>query len=117
METDKLKAAIFDAEDIKPEAVEVPEWGVTVHLKALDGEARYRISELSASAKARTENSYVVEAYVTEGMVNENGERIIPFEERAMLAKKNPFVVERLCERILELSGIGSNAQADAEAK
>lgn len=117
MSKQSIREAILAAEDIKPELTEIPEWGVTAYLKPLDGDSRYKIGQLAGDSDLRSENAYIAEAYICEALVDENGEKIFDFEDRPLLAKKNPTVIERLYRRITELSGIDADLEADAEKK
>lgn len=118
-----LREKILAAEDIKPEPVDIPEWGVgenhgvPVYLRALDGEDRFAISQIAAAADSKKENIYITEAYVALALVDEDGDRIFELEERGALAKKDPQVLERLFDRIVEISGMRTEDEAAAEKK
>lgn len=123
MSAKSLRDRILQAEDIKPEPVEIPEWGLgkeqghPVFLRPLDGDDRWRISRLAADADRTKQNIYITEAYVSLALVDENGERLIPFEDRRLLAQKNPLVLDRLFNRIVEISGMRAQDEVDAEKK
>ena len=120
MSKKSLKEKILASEDIQPEPVEIPEWGIgkgEAFLRPLDGDSRYKIGQLASGTDLQAENAYIAEAYVCESLFDEKGEQAFEFEDRALLAKKDPAVVERLYRRISELSGIDDTAEGDAEKK
>src|SRR3990167_2414352 len=88
-------AALFAAQDIQEEAVDVAEWGVAVKVRALTrGQAR-KLSELSNEEG---------EAYaLMHGLVQPS----VSPEEAARLVNEKGFAsTEKVLEKILDLSGL-----------
>lgn len=119
---EQLRKSILDANDMLPEPVEIPEWNISAFLRGLDGEQRFALSHLEAPQtdgkdNGKQANKYYVEAWVCLGLVDKNGEQIFTLDERVVLSKKNPLVLERLYERIAELSGVTKEQEEEAEKK
>jgi len=112
-----LKEKILAAEDMTPVPVKIPEWGVEGQLRPLDGESRFRIAQLATATGPDSDNKCIAEAYVCESLRDKSGERVFEFEERSLLAKKSPQVIERLYEQIVEISGIQPSEEEDPEKK
>lgn len=117
MDRETLRAQIEAADDLPLQPVEIPEWDIEAYIRPLDGESRYRIGQLSAGVDVAKENIYITEAYVCEGLVTENGERIFEIADRAILGTKSPAVLERLYNLIVEASGMLAEDEAEAEKK
>lgn len=117
MNKEALRNKILDADDLKPISIPIPEWDIKAFVRPLDGESRYRIGQLASEADLKLNNVYMTEAYVCEGLVNENGEQIFSIDDRALLAKKNPQVIERIYDKIVKLSGMLAEDQEAAEKK
>lgn len=110
-----IRDTILAAEDLQPEPISIPEWNVDAFLRPLDGESRFRIGQLARPAVDDSENICFAEAYICEALVDETGERVFSFDDRKLLAKKDPAVIERLYKRITEISGISDEDEAEAE--
>lgn len=120
MKKKTLRDTILQADDSKPEPIEIPEWGIekgAAFVKPLDGDSRFKISQLATGAATSKTNIYITEAYVVEGLVDEDGEQIFSWDDRALLAKKNPEVLERIYRLVVKASGIRLEDGADAEKK
>ena len=117
MSNKELREKILDADDAKPVPIKIKEWDISAFIKPLDGESRYRIGQLAITRDHQSENTYIAEAYVCEGLVDENGEQIFSFEDRALLAKKNPLVIERIYDKVVKASGMTAGDQVEAEKK
>ena len=115
MNAKQLKQQILNADDSKPTPVDISEWGISAFIKPLDGDDRFALAQLALSKSK--ENTYITEAYVCLGLVDENGDQIFSFDDRALLAKKNPLVIERLFKKVISASGIDEADQADLEKK
>ena len=117
MEAKNIREAILAAEDLHPIKVEIAEWGVKGQLRPLDGESRYRISQLAATVDHKKENSCIAEAYICESLCDESGNRVFSLDDRKVLATKDPAVIERLYNQVLEISGITQEDEDAAEKK
>jgi hypothetical protein len=116
MSTEKIRAAILAADDLPLQPYKIPEWNFVGMIKPLNGDARFRLSQLVADPK-KGENMHLLEAYICEGLADDNGKPIFSIEDRGELAKKNPAIVDRVYRAILEVSKMDSVAEVEAEKK
>lgn len=106
---------ILEADDLPTEELEVPEWGGTVVLRALNGEQREEIEVRSHKAKATGDAlgwkglKALVATYV---VVDEAGKPLFTAKDVASLAKKSSTVLDRIFERVLTMNGM---TKQDAE--
>ena len=111
-----LRDKILAADDLKPIPIKIPEWGVDAFIRPLDGEARFLISHLPDLGN-KGKNAYILEGYVCLGLVDKDGVPIFALDDRALLARKSPAVIERIYQKIIEASGIDDKTGDDAEKK
>ena len=116
MSTEKMKAAILAADDLPLQPYTIPEWDFVGTIKPLDGDARFRLTLLVSDPKPG-ENIHLLEAYICEGLADENGEPIFSIDERSELAKKNPDIVDRVYRAVLEASRMDREAEVEDEKK
>lgn len=99
---------------LKVEAVAIPEWGKTVHVREMTGQER---SLLVAYDKNRKPTDAPSEAYaVWLCLCNEQGQSCFSRDNKEALvaiATKANNILAMLSERILALSGIGKQAESD----
>jgi len=110
-----LKEAILNAEDIKYEDVEIPEWGgITVRVKALNAQqlADYQNQSMAMrqekgtggmDVRIRNRNAQLVVQSLYDP---ETGERIFKDSEYKMLLTKNAGTVQALFGLINKMSGL-----------
>lgn len=117
----RLSDSIYQSHDIPEEQVEVPEWGVTILLRGLDGESRARYLEryMTPDANGDLHIDYAVmyPAILVEtcfdpedgSLVFDKGE-----EDIARINKKAAQVIERLAQKASEMSGLTANEEKKA---
>ena len=115
-EKDTLRESILATQDLQFEEVSVPEWNFEGYIRALDGEARFRLSGIAAEA-VNDKNVHMLEAYVCEGLFDQDKERVFTFEDRVALSSKNPDIVQRLYRKILRISKMDKESVDDTEKK
>jgi hypothetical protein len=112
--------AVVSAQDLPYEDVEVPEWGGTVRVVGLDGEKAQEyvggLVELNAQGQVQKINSSgLMLSLLTMSLVNEKYELLFPGEGgKKALGKKSAAVLTRLFEVAQRLSGLGTQAEAQA---
>jgi hypothetical protein len=112
-----LREKIFAADDIQTETVEVPEWGVTVEVRGMNGSDRSRILELAAAAddgKIGIGSMYV-ETVITSTYDPKTGERVFTDADREMLMTKSASAIDRLAQVGMRLSALSGDAQDEAK--
>lgn len=112
---------IDEAVDLKTEDVEVPEWGGTVRLRELSSKERSLIEATTIGAKGQT-LELRIEAFKTlrektvcAALIDQDGKRLYQDKEAAQLGLKSGQVIERLFQKVQELSGMTAAAAKDAE--
>ncbi len=111
---------ILAAKDIQTEEVDVPEWGGSLLVRGLTGVDRdeYETSlvdlDKSTEAKivARTENMRAKLA--SRGIVDESGDRLFTVSDIEALGQKSAIALDRICDVIKRLSGMGKEAEKEA---
>jgi hypothetical protein len=117
------KDQIFAADDLEQEVVEVPEWNGTVIVRGAtaaeyedyqqslyvtnyDVKGKPTLTKNLANSKARL---------VIRCIVNDKGERIFTDGEAGKLGAKSAAVVNRLYDKVMDLSGMSTKAQEEIE--
>jgi Phage tail assembly chaperone. len=112
---------IDTATDLRHEDVDVPEWGGQVRLRELTSKERSLIEATTIGAKGQS-IELRIEAFktlrektVVAALIDENGKRLYEDKEAAQLGLKSGQVIERLFQKVQELSGMTQAAVKDAE--
>jgi hypothetical protein len=104
------KEAIFSADDIKTEEVNVPEWGGEVLVKTLTGRERDAFENSVAGIKngQRKENYANFRArFVAHCVVDENGNRLFARDEDVeKLGRKSVKALQRVFNKAQELNAM-----------
>lgn len=89
---------VLEAEDVRREEVEVPEWGGTVLISSMNGRARdaWEQSLIGDKGKVNTEN--VRARLVAYTAVDEGGNRLFTEADVDRLGQKSAAALERLCK-------------------
>lgn len=114
--TESLRDAILATDDLKFEAVEVPEWNFSGFIRELNGESRWQLSQIAEEASG-SKNVHIVEAYVCEGLFDQDKKRVFTIEDRHQLANKNPIPILRLYRKILAISKMDQESVDSIEKK
>ncbi len=107
---------ILEANDLKREQVEIPEWGGTVYVRGLTGAERdaFEASINADGGQGKIQN--VRARLVAFTVVDENGNRIFSDADAGILGRKSANALNRVFEVALRLNGIG-NKEVEALAK
>lgn len=100
------KAQILDADDLPTEDVKVPEWGGEVRVRGLTGTERDRFEFQVAAARKDNRQIEIRAAYAGRCMVDESGKRLFEDKELAALGRKSGAVLDRIFDKVRELSGM-----------
>lgn len=104
--------AILNADDMKFEVVDVPEWGGKVRIRSMSGEERDAF-EASIAGEGKVMNTQNIRAKLAMlTIVNSKGERIFTKEQIESLGKKSAAGLNRVYEKSAKLSAI---TKADVE--
>ena len=103
------KEQILQADDLRRETVEVPEWGGEVLLRELRGRERDAFEEGSMDSKRNVTMTNMRARLVAASAIDEQGERLFSNKEAAALGDKSATALNRLFEVCCRLSGITSD--------
>lgn len=103
---------IRNADDIKTEDVEIPEWGGKVAVKGMSGRLR---SNLEQKIAANAPSGDIKMLIVLECTVNEDGSRMFTNSDRKWLVEKAAGPIESIFEAVCKLSGVAEGAVEEAE--
>lgn len=113
-----LREQILNAKDIPAESVDVPEWGVTVEVRGLDGNARAAWLEAAFDQETGKPNFKAASpALIIQCAYDpESGERVFEEADREILNTKAAVAVERIAKVALRLNGLDDEAGARGKA-
>jgi hypothetical protein len=106
-----LKEQILKAVDSPVEALEIPEWGVTVYLKSMSVGERLKFREL-----LKADESDEAELLVL-ALSDEQGKPLFTKADIPELRKKNSKVTDAVLHRWLEINGLTLKSSEEAEKK
>ncbi len=110
-----IRDQILNADDIKKESVEVPEWGVTLEVRGMSGGDRARILETAVDAMGNLSLQVVYpEIVIATTYDPATGERIFDYGDTEAILAKNALAVDRIASVGMRLSGLGDAGVADA---
>jgi hypothetical protein len=114
------REAILKANDLKTEKVEVPEWGGTVIVSTITGEARDRMEAAIWAERRSGEDEVNVRnlraKIVAACSVDEKGNLLFPNDgDVEALGRKNGKALDRVFEVARRLNGIGQEDIAEME--
>ena len=102
------KEQILQADDLKRETVDIPEWGGEVLLRELRGRERDAFEEGSMDSKRNVTMTNMRARLVALSAIDEEGERLFTAKEAKELGDKSATALNRLFEVCCRLSGITS---------
>jgi hypothetical protein len=103
------KEQILEADDLKRETVDTPEWGGEVLLRELRGRERDAFEEGSLDKQRNVSMANMRARLVSISAIDEEGERLFTNNEAAQLGDKSATALNRLFEVCCRLSGITSD--------
>lgn len=115
----ELRNRILQTQDIKREAVEVPEWGVTLYVRGMTGRERDAYEESLVQGRGRNARLSLVGArakMVVMCTEDEAGNRVFTDDDAKILQHKSAAALERLWSKIRELSGMTVEDEAELES-
>lgn len=107
-----LRELISGVKDYRLEAVEVPEWNTTVHLREITVSER---DKLLGKFETPMRETAAYAHILLHSLCDENGNRVFGDDEYETLASKNAKVIDRLAKQALKLNAINAEAVDDAK--
>lgn len=112
-----LRDKIFEARDIPTEAVEVPEWGVTVEVRGMTGADRSRLMDMAITESGDVDVKVIYpEIVISTAYDPETGERVFTDDDADALQSKSAQAIDRIAEVGMRLSGFAKDS-ADKASK
>jgi len=99
------KDEILQADDIRKEEVEVPEWGGAVWVQTMSGKERDQLEASIISGKGQRDLRNLRAKIVAMSVVDESGKRLFTFEDALELGKKSARALDRVFSVAQRLSG------------
>lgn len=111
-----MRNAILAVDDIPTEMVEVPEWGVTLLLKGMNGKQRAAFLKSATDAQGNVSfDRFYAELVIASAYDPESGEQVFEAADRDALNEKSGRALERLASVATRLSGIGGGDLEEAK--
>lgn len=102
---------ILKAKDLKTIDVEVPEWGGSIRLRTMTGQARQEYYRTTAGKDGTPKN--VMEALIVACAVDEAGNPLFAVGDIGELGKKSAIAINKVFEAAAELNGLTQKAVDD----
>lgn len=107
-----LRDEILKADDLRREALQIPEWGITVWVRTMTGaerdafeESTYRVN--GDNVEVNRKNLRARLAVLT--LCDESGSRLFGDDETDLVAKKSSAAVDRIFELASRINGISKS--------
>ena len=110
-----LREKILNAKDIKEEKVFIKEWDAELLVKGMTGKERANFIKSSNKGKEPDYEAIYTSVVISNTFDPETGDKVFGIADKGMLLTKSSGALEILSQKILELSGIGEQAQEEAE--
>lgn len=112
-----LREAIFNADDITKQTVNVPEWGVDVQIRSMTAAERAKLGESAANGdKTNVALMYALTVIATVYDPT-TGLPVFTENDKEAILSKNGTVIERLAGIALGASGMTEKAVDEASAR
>jgi hypothetical protein len=105
-----LRDKIFSADDITKELVEIPEWDVTVEIRAMTAAERGTLGEAAMVGDKTNVGLMYALAVISSVYDPETGLPIFTIQDKEAILSKSGSVIERLATKALGASGLTEKA-------
>ena len=96
---------ILNAEDLKTEDIEVPEWGGTVRISVMAGRARDRYEAMLYESRDNNQFDNLRSKFLSQSIVNEDGNLMFTAGDIEALGKKSSSALDRVFQAASKLNG------------
>lgn len=111
-----LKEKIFQAKDIQSEITDIPEWGVKIEIRGMNGASRSKIMGAVMDEMGNIQQSELYPLLLIACCFDpETGEPIFQNNDKKAIMEKSGAVLERIAGICSRLSGIGTEAREETE--
>ncbi len=101
---------ILRAVDIRTERVDVPEWGGAVIVRGMTALERDTMLKAVDPKADHISDSELKAFLCAHCIMDEHGNSLFSDQDIATLQTKNPAILDRISNRVLSLSGVGSES-------
>lgn len=108
------KSAILSADDLKKEAIKVPEWGGSVYIRAMTGEERDAFDVSFAQGNKDFKTCFRARLSAS-CICDESGVLLFAESDIAELAKKSAAALDRIAARCTKINAITKDDIEDLE--
>lgn len=109
------KTAILDADDLKHEDVEVPQWGGSVRVRVMTGSERDEFRSAIASDEGGIPVGKFSAALLVATCIDEAGARLFTLEDMEALQEKSAASLDAPASVAMRINGLGGSAVAEAK--
>lgn len=111
-----LRDKILACDDIQRELVEIPEWGVILEVRGMNGADRSRIIEMVSDEQGNVSvGTMYVETVIASTYDPESGERVFSPTDRDALTAKAASAIDRIAKVGMRLSRMDGEATEEAK--
>lgn len=111
-----LRDKILACDDIQRELVEIPEWGVILEVRGMNGADRSRIIEMVSDEQGNVSvGTMYVETVIASTYDPESGERVFSPSDRDALTAKAASAIDRIAKVGMRLSRMDGEATEEAK--
>jgi hypothetical protein len=109
---------ILSLEDIKSvddsgrELLEIPEWGGEVYVRGLTGAQRASFEDAVINKKSMKD---IRRKIVLECVVDDEGKPLFTAKDGSWITSKSATAIEKIFVKVMDISGLGDDADEDAE--
>jgi hypothetical protein len=110
--SETLRDKILNAQDIKAEVLNIPEWGVDILVKSLTGKKRAAVMNeaMDKDGKMNFANMYADMAITSAYDPEKPQDLIFEPTDRNVLNEKNGGVLEKIAQVVIRISGLDTGA-------
>lgn len=104
-----IKDTILAADDVQTETVEVPEWGLTLHVRGMTGSERDQFEQslmVERGGRRVMDTANIRAKAVVRCLVDDDGRRVFADGDANELGSKSAAVLERIYDVAARLSGL-----------
>ena len=111
-----LRDKIISTDDIQKELVEIPEWGVILEVRGMNGADRSRIIEMVSNEDGGVSvGSMYIETVIASTYDPDSGERVFSESDRDVLTTKAASAIDRIAKVGMRLSRMDGGASEEAK--
>lgn len=102
---------ILSINDLKPEKLEIPEWGGFVYIRKMTGRERGEIEAYSRNGKDLTDFRALL---AVRCVCDETGKRIFTDADQAVIGQKSAEALDRILLAVTKVNALGEQGVKDA---